>query len=281
MTAKTLKYAVVVLVVALITATSSYAQVSGTVTRANNHMSLVDGMAFWDIGVSGVLTNRINWHAKICDSANKCITGYIKSAGTVETYGPELLTNPSFDNTTGWTPSAACTIASVAGGQSGNCLEITATGTGSKYAHTTVGALNAGGLYKYSSYHKDGSLTSKSHQIDFFSNVDFYSPIVTTTGTWAVGAAGYATTNRDGTYYLSLKLSDSASSGTTLFDTPSLKQALTPGITGVVIVSVRGGSTQNWTLIEAGFNYGDLLGYTYTLTPPQTRGMLMGLGMGF
>jgi lysophospholipase L1-like esterase len=42
--------------------------------------------------------------------------------------GTELLSNPGFDSsTTGWTPTNA-TIASVAGGESGNCCELTRTG---------------------------------------------------------------------------------------------------------------------------------------------------------
>lgn len=75
----------------------------------------------------------------------------------VGTAADDLLTNGNFDtDTTGWTASSA-TLASVASGQSGNCLEITETGSvnpGQAYQDiTTV----VGRTYKMSFYFKQGT----------------------------------------------------------------------------------------------------------------------------
>jgi len=53
--------------------------------------------------------------------------------------------------------------------------------------------------------------------------------------------------------------------GDVVFDNFSIKQILTPSATGVTIVSTRGGTTQSWASQDAGFNYNDVHGYTYTV----------------
>jgi hypothetical protein len=51
-----------------------------------------------------------------------------------------------------------------------------------------------------------------------------------------------------------------------LFDTVSVKQRLTPSVTGVTQTSQPGGSTYIWASIESGFNYNDAGGYTYEIS---------------
>ena len=53
---------------------------------------------------------------------------------------------------------------------------------------------------------------------------------------------------------------------TSLFDTASVKQVLTPSTTGVTIASTMGGSTYNWTSEDSGFKMNDSGGYTYSIS---------------
>ena len=72
------------------------------------------------------------------------------------TLGTELVTNGTFDSaTTGWT-AVNSTLASVAGGQSGNCLQVTNVGTNQGYAYQTI-TTTANQNYTFSYYHKNGT----------------------------------------------------------------------------------------------------------------------------
>ena len=55
---------------------------SGSVTRANSRLSLVDGTAFVDFSAAGTLTDYLGQKLTITDSAGKKAVGYIKAAGT-------------------------------------------------------------------------------------------------------------------------------------------------------------------------------------------------------
>jgi hypothetical protein len=59
--------------------------------------------------------------------------------------------------------------------------------------------------------------------------------------------------------------SGQTSGKTTLYDTASVTQVLTPSTTGVTIVSSSGGSSYNWTSEQSGFNRDDSGGYTYSI----------------
>ena len=122
----------IALIILLFSVSFSHAGVlaSGSVSLANSKLSLSNGTAFVDFSAADVLTDYIGKRIVITDSAGKKAVGYIKAAGTGETLGDELATNGGFDSdTTGWRPQS-CTIDSVAGGQSGNCLQITVSETG-------------------------------------------------------------------------------------------------------------------------------------------------------
>jgi len=70
--------------------------------------------------------------------------------------GSEIVTNGGFDSeTSGWS-ATDCTLASVAGGQSGNCLEITRTGGGGQSARQGE-FIATGDNYHISFYVKSGS----------------------------------------------------------------------------------------------------------------------------
>jgi hypothetical protein len=78
------------------------------------------------------------------------------SSSTTENVGSDLVSNGAFSSvTTGWA-ATDCTIASVAGGQAGNCLEITRTGGDSQSAKQTITVV-AGQTYKLTCYIKTGT----------------------------------------------------------------------------------------------------------------------------
>jgi hypothetical protein len=223
---------------------------SGTATLANMKMSIVNGTAFFDIVSGTALTNNIGGLLKIKDSGNHYLVGYIKAGGTGETYGSQLLANVDFENTTGLTPRLNGTLSSVAGGQTGNCLQM--TGTSGNYAGFWEGFTTVnGGLYLGSVYGKDGTGSAFEHamQQNFgaFNNIYhlWSQPANWTQQTY------YRTT--DGTAFLFYCYADATPGQYGLADTASAKQVLTPSTTGVTIVSTPGGSTYNWTSEDSGF----------------------------
>jgi len=234
-----------------------------TATLANTRLSLVNGTAFVDFSSAGTLTPYLNGKLTVTDSAGKKAVGYLKSAGTGETFGDELVTNVTFDSdTTGWTIAggdAVGTIASIAGGQSNNCLEITRVSGTSQTAQFTTTTAN-GALYKASAYVKSGTSGNETFRIQM-QNVATSLIEGTTSATWTQHSV-YATRSTSTYLYLGKR---SGTAGTMLFDEASYKQLLTPSSTGVTITSTRGGTTYNWESIESGFNYNDASGYSYYL----------------
>jgi hypothetical protein len=237
---------------------------SGSVTQANMKMSIVNGTAFADFSAAGALTNYLGDKVVISDSAGKHLTGYIKATGTGETYGSELLANTAFDNTTGVSAFQGAN-ASVAGGQSGNCLEATDT---AGLGYTNSGEFydtSSGALLKASAYLKKGT----DDYVGLYlaqgdSPWGAYSYIVP----WPVPTdwqqvSIYGTTDMTHVMtYFSIGYVQTAGL-TGQFDTASTKQVLTPSATGATIVSTPGGSTYNWASEDSGFNRNDSSGYTY------------------
>ena len=232
------------------------------ITGATSYrLSMVNGTAFlWVPGVdltryAGQTGSHTPFYVSVTDSTGKIAEGYIAAAGGGETLGSEILTNPSFDvNTTGWTPTD-CTLASIAGGQSNNCCEMTFTGGGSQSAYESVTVV-VGALYKLSGYYKTGTI-DKAAQLRYYDSVRgyIYTINIITSGVWQQ-ATGYApaSSTTSGRVYLTRV---SGAAGTTLFDEISFKRVTDCAATGVHIVSANGGATRNWTSMTAGFNPND------------------------
>ena len=71
--------------------------------------------------------------------------------------GSDLVTNGGFDsNTNNWTTANSASIASVASGQSGNCLEITENGDHNPLAYQDI-TTEIGKLYEVTLYVKQGT----------------------------------------------------------------------------------------------------------------------------
>jgi hypothetical protein len=81
----------------------------------------------------------------------------------------DLVTNGGFDtDTTGWTADNT-TLASVTGGQSGNCLELTATAGTGQYAYQDV-TTEVGKLYRLKAYVKSGTSGDEAFRIRAYDN---------------------------------------------------------------------------------------------------------------
>ena len=90
------------------------------------------------------------------------------------TTGADLVTNGGFDSdTTGWTAEAS-TLASVASGQAGNCLEVTNSGAASGSAYEDIAGLTIGETYKISIYFKKGTAVSGGIKIGTTTDDDYY-----------------------------------------------------------------------------------------------------------
>lgn len=237
------------------------------ISLENMRLSLADDYAFVDFSVAGLLTPYIGKKITIFDNAGKKAIGYIKTAGIGETYGNELVINGGFDSDTiGWTAYGGLgSLASIAGGQSGNCLEITKISGSTQVAYQNYSGLIVGKLYKFTFYVKSGTSGNEAYKAGIYTQT--YDAIKmeltgTSSGGWVLISGIWECDTADITIAI---VKNSATAGTMLFDTVSLKQVLTPSATGVTIVSTPGGSIYNWGSIESGFNYNDASGYTYEI----------------
>jgi len=212
-------------------------------------LSTVAGTAFVmpDDGSSADLSPHVGRVLKVVDSAGKVAWGWLKAAGTGETLGSEILSNPSFDSdTSGWSAANSAALASVAGGQSGNCLEITENGGADPAAYQLV-SFNTGALYLQSAYVKRG--TESSYRMYCISGLTSGEA----TGEWELVNL-YKTGSGGSANFVVKQIASSGAGTTLLFDEVSFKQVTAPPATGCTIVSTPGGTTQNWAYIQSGFN---------------------------
>jgi hypothetical protein len=242
--------------------------INGSVTQANMRLSIATSTAFVDFSAPNTLTPYLGQNLVITDSAGKKLIGYIKTAGTGETYGSELTGNQTFEDTTGLVLKKS-TVASVVGGESGNCLEI--TGTDIYPSVTTPDPFyngNSGNLYKFIGYSKKGSdngVWLSIAQWDGTVYEDLGSGYWNNQTSW-VQSTLYGT-SKVGDQFIYFSAITNTSGLTGYIDTFSGKQVLTPSITGVTIASTSNGSTYNWASEESGFNRNDSSGYTYNIYP--------------
>jgi hypothetical protein len=240
----------------------------GPVTLANTKISAVDGTAFIDFASAAIFASHIAKKSKLLvfDSAGKKLVGYIKAAGTGETYGSELVTNGDMedgDPPSGWTYNANTSASSVAG-DTGQALKNVAVNPafGSHLMSYQVLAGSAGQLIKAS---MDGKAVSSSSY--FFLTIGISTSIL-------YQSKGYTSAFSTRTSYVvhtgsaDLRLRTYTDrTGEGHFDNATAKQVLTPSTTGVTITSTPDGSTYNWASKDSGFNYNDANGYTYEIVP--------------
>lgn len=139
--------------------------------------------------------------------------------------GPELLPNPSFDsNTTGW-DATRCTIASVAGGQSGNCLELTYVSGASQYAEEQISGLTVNDTIRIGCWVKSGTSGNEAFVILVLTSSYVLIDQITGTssGTWTYYSKDIVLTASS--VLFSLK-KNTATAGTMLFDGATFKKVL-------------------------------------------------------
>jgi hypothetical protein len=236
---------------------------SGAVTLTNTKLSLVDGTAFVDFSTADVLTNYIGKILTITDSAGKRAIGWIKAAGTGETYDSNIVSNGNVESgTTGWSPGPRGTGAQNADAHDGSYSYGVTVNAGSSdtYYGKTISPTQDG-LYKVGIWAKNSSSTGITLQLNA-GEATGYKVIGESTATAWAEISGLWTC--DGSPYVYGYVRGSEKVG--LVDDLYLQQILTPSATGVTIVSAQGGSAYNWQSIESGFNPNDSSGYTYTIS---------------
>lgn len=235
------------------------------VTKANMRISAVDGTAFCDFSASTFTADNIrnSDYVEIYDSAKRKIGGFIKAAGTGETLGGEICTDPSFDDVSKW--DSIGTGWAVSGGQAtaGN------TGNVSMYQNNTS-----------IPYESLCFLSGVSSQVAVDQEVNitawsFQAPYLTAAGTTsAYGTIPPSAQDSRRRITLYVKWGGLGSPSAT-WDSISLKQVLTPSVTGITITNTPGGSTYNWAVKNASFNYNDSSGYTYRIISRQAYSTLI------
>lgn len=124
--------------------------------------------------------------------------------------------NGGFDsNTNGWSADGNCSLASVPGGQIGNCLEITRIGSTSQYAYQEHTNIVPGETYRLSGYVKSGTSGNEGYYLVAWSGVELIVISGVTSGAWVKAAWTFVAPNSSVTIRLHKQ---SATPGTMLFD---------------------------------------------------------------
>ena len=147
------------------------------------------------------------------------MSGWDFASGATD--GSELLTNGLFSaNTNSWT-TVACASASVAGGQSGNCCQLTRSSSDEQYVYQALSDLDFGLMYRLTAYLKSGTSGDEAFIIRLMNadrTVTKYSKTGTTSSTWTQYTLYWRAFHGDNIVCL---VKNSSTAGTMLFDTVS------------------------------------------------------------
>ena len=154
-----------------------------------------------------------------------------------EATGTEMVTNGAFSSDASSWANDNADLASVSGGQSGNCLRVTRTGASTQTTQQGSFATVVGKLYEFSAYVKSGTSGDDSFRVGVYaSNLDDLYVAGTTSGSWVKHSFVYE--SQDTATYIRLsKLGSTA--GTMLFDTVSHKE-VTPGCVAANVLAMDG-----------------------------------------
>ena len=168
----------------------------------------------FDVWSNSTLVDASTGAAPIQSGANAALTG-------------NTLTNGGFDSdTTGWAIHAQGTGASVAGGQTGNCLEITRVSASSQYFYqAVVPTYTLGKLYEVSIYVKSGTSGDEAFQVWVGGAPSIING--TTTSSWVKHSVVIECDSYMVTYGIYAG-KNTATAGTMLFDTFCVNE-VTPG----------------------------------------------------
>lgn len=183
------------------------------------------------------------------------------------TLGTELVTNGTFTtDTTGWTGTNA-TLASVAGGQAGNCLEVTDSGSGGGYGYQSITTV-ANQNYTLSYYFKKGSGASGALGVCVTAGCKtLYDSGTLTDANWTLKTFNFKAT---GTTTIISTFSNGAS-GTALFDGITLKALTQTNLNGGFESLGTGETLGSELLSNPGFETAGTNGGTISGTKTSTR----------
>ena len=158
--------------------------------------------------------------------------------------GLELVANGTFESgVTGWTPTG-CTLASVAGGESGNCLQLTRVSGAIQTAACVINTV-IGKTYEVDVFAKAGSSGNEPFYLQVTAaglNVTIHP---SATAAWVMHTLTFVATNTTATITI---YKDSGTAGTMLFDTVSsneiIKQWHPPTLGTIRSISTRKGIRQ-------------------------------------
>lgn len=148
-----------------------------------------------------------------------------------------LISNGAFtSDTTGWT-GQNCTLASIAGGQAGNCLEVTRTGADYQDARQTITTV-VGNAYILKAYVKSGTSGNEAFILQAWSASGFDTTSGTSSGDWTQYELSFVAYETSTIIQL---FKNSATAGTMLFDTVEVYEIPT--------LTIDLGSAVNFTTI--------------------------------
>ena len=174
------------------------------------------------------------------------VTVTLESGAWEESLGDELVLNGGFDSdTTGWA-GISCAIASVEGGVSGKCLEITRVDGDIQRCSQGGIRLYAGVPYKIQASVKSGTSGDESFSIYLYrAGAGTFYADGTTTGEWTqFSIYGTPTKTDDFTFYV---YKSTATAGTMLFDSVTVKRVELAGgdAVGTIELSTLSGVDQD------------------------------------
>lgn len=162
---------------------------------------------------------------------NSTVTGSVGGANILTVNEPDaavgvdLVRNGEFEAGVGGWTAVSCALASVGGGQVGNCLQLTRTGAAAQNCNQTL-TVTTGKLYKFTIYVKSGTSGNEAFRLHF-DNQDLIKG--TSSAVWVKYTATYEYTGASGLLHL---VKDTATAGTMFFDECSVYE-ITPCVTGL------------------------------------------------
>lgn len=190
--------------------------VTGGIVETNGVLkeNLLTNSGF-DVWSNSTLVEATSGAAPVTDGANSALTN-------------NKLTNGGFDSDASSWSGLDATLASVTGGKTGNCLQVTRTGAGFNYAQQDGTALVVGKLYQLSAYVKSGSSGDEAFQVYSHGSQGYGGGITgTSSSSWVLYTTVFEATTTSATMIVGKQ---SATAGTMLFDTVCLYE-VTPKCT--------------------------------------------------
>ena len=250
---------------------------SGSVTRANTKISAVDGTAFVDFSTANVLTNYApKSKLTLTDSAGKKLVGYIKAAGTGETWS-NIYTSDFSAGDDGWTAIRGTVNGNIDSiGGYDDVLRFYPSADNDSHNFRKIWILVVGARCDVSLEYYIPSANTSLFMIQhlyagaasgWLSVKDTWTTN-TLAGTATQAVFHFLTSTTTGQTYIG---SNSSADDLAYLKNVVIRQLVTPSTTGVTITSTADGTTYNWASKEAGFNYNDASGYTYEIKDVTSR----------